>query len=337
MTRNRLGVTLIELLVVIAIIGVLTALVLPAVQATREAARRLDCQNNLKQIGLAVQNYQSVNRLFPPGGIFTHTTTWSVQGRIMPYLEQGNAYQHVRLDLEWHDPLNLATGVQSLSIPVYNCPSDPHSDDLFDAGPGEGFVKPVNYGVNFGTWFIFDPRDGTFGDGAFHVNAKIGPQSFGDGLSNTLCAAEVKAFTPYFRNTANPGPTVPPNTEYLSRFAGAAEFKLGPVLFDNEGHTEWCDSPVHESGFTTTFGPNQKVEYVHSDGITYDVDFNSRYEGTSWTQPTYAAVTSRSFHPGLVQTLRMDGSVHVVTDNLDLQVWRALGTRSGGEILPSDH
>jgi len=79
----------------------------------------------------------------------------------MPYLEQGNAYDHVRLDLEWHDPINLASGVPSLSIPVFNCPSDPNSDTLFDAGPGEGFVKPGNYGFNFGTWLIFDPRDGT--------------------------------------------------------------------------------------------------------------------------------------------------------------------------------
>lgn len=333
--KRRQGITLIELLVVITIIGILTALVLPAVQSAREAARRLQCQNNLKQIGLAIHNYQSVHRVFPPGGIFTHTTTWSVHGRIMPYLEQGNAYDHVRLDLEWHDPINLASGVPSLSIPVFNCPSDPNSDTLFDAGPGEGFVKPVNYGFNFGTWFIFDPRDGTYGDGVFHVNAKIGPQAITDGLSNTLCASEAKTFTPYFRNTANPGPDIPSNAAYLSGFAGAAEFKLGPGLFENEGHTEWCDSPVHESGFTTTFGPNQRVEYLHSDGRTYDVDFNSRYEGTSWTEPTYAAVTSRSFHPGLVQTLWMDGSVRSVNDSVDLDIWRASSTRGGHEVTPS--
>ena len=264
--HRRNAVTLIELLVVFAIIGILVALVLPAVQAAREASRRMICQNNLKQIGLAVQNYQSVNRVFPPGGIFTHTTSWSVHGRLLPYLEQGNAYSQVRLDLEWHDPINLATGVQHMQIANFSCPTDPHSDDLYDAGAGEGYVKPVNYGFNFGTWFVFDPQTGEFGDGCFHVNANIGPHSIFDGLSNTLCSAEVKTFQSYFRNTANPGPTVPTDPSYLALFAGGAQFELGPGLNDNGGHTEWCDSPVHESGFTTVFTPNRVVDYLHSDG-----------------------------------------------------------------------
>ncbi len=327
------GLTLIELLVVFSIVGILMALVLPAVMSARESARRMTCQNNLKQIGLAVQNYQAVYRVFPPGGIFTKTTSWSVHGRLLPYLEQASVFEQVRLDLDWHDPINLATGVQNLSIATYSCPSDPMSDELYDAGPGEGLVKPVNYGFNFGTWFVFDPQSSQYGDGCFHVNAKIGPQSIMDGLSNTLCASEVKTFTPYFRNTANPGQTIPPNPEYLSLFAGGAQFELGPNLNDNGGHTEWCDSPVHESGFTTTFGPNQVVNYVHSDGVTYDIDFNSRYEGTSWTEPTYAAITSRSYHHGLVHSSWMDGSVRTVTNSIDLAIWRAMSTRSGHEVL----
>ncbi len=331
--RNQRGMTLIELLVVIAIIGVLVGLLLPAVQAAREAARRLTCQNHLKQIGLAVQNYQSVYRSFPPGGIFTGSTSWSAHGRIMPFLEQGSAFEQVRLDIDWHDPLNLATGIQRLQIPEYACPTDPLSDDYFY--DDEGSVRPVNYGFNFGTWFNFDPRDNTYGDGCFHVNARIAPESITDGLSNTLCMSEVKTFTPYFRNTANPGPTVPPNADYLALFAGGAQFKMGASQNDNAGHTEWCDSPVHESGFTTVFTPNQKVPYLHSDGATYDIDFNSRYEGTSWTEPTYAAVTSRSHHRGLVHTLWMDGSVRTTTNSIELTIWRAMGTRNGHEVLPA--
>ncbi|TWU08411.1 Type II secretion system protein G precursor [Stieleria varia] len=325
--------TLIELLVAIAIIGILVALTLPAVQSARESARRVTCQNNLKQIGLAVHNYQLANRVFPPGGIFTGTTSWSAHGRILPYLEQGHVLDRVRLDIDWHDPLNLATGVQHMQIPVFSCPSDPLSDDLYY--DDEGSVRPVNYGFNFGSWFIFDPRDNTYGDGCFHVNARIGPQAITDGLSNTLCMAEVKTFTSYFRNTANPGPRVPDDADDLARFAGGAQFKLGPSQNDNAGHTEWCDSPVHESGFTTVFAPNQLVPYLHSDGVTYDIDYNSRYEGTSWTQPTYAAVTARSHHLGLVHTLWMDGSVQTMTNSVELHTWRSMGTRNGHEVLPA--
>ncbi|WP_146439776.1 DUF1559 family PulG-like putative transporter [Crateriforma conspicua] len=331
---SRQGVTLIELQVVFAIIGVLVALILPAVQAARKAARRMTCQNNLKQIGLAVHNYQSAHRVFPPGGIFTGTTSWSAHGRIMPYLEQSAEFQRVRLDLDWHHPFNLATGVQKMQIPVFVCPSDPLSDDLYFDDEGE--VRPINYGFNFGSWFVFDPRDNTYGDGCFHVNARMGPQAITDGLSNTLCMAEVKTFTSYFRNTANPGPTVPPDANYLALFAGGAQFKLGPGQNDNAGHTEWCDSPVHESGFTTVFAPNQKVPYLHSDGRTYDIDYNSRYEGTSWTEPTYAAVTSRSHHAGMVHAMWMDGSVRTTTNSVDLKVWRAMGTRNGHEVSPAN-
>ncbi len=330
----RLGVTLVELLVVLAIIGSLAALLLPAVQAAREAARRVQCGNNLKQMGLAVQNYESVHRVFPPGGIFTGTTSWSAHGRIMPYLEQAAALDRVRFDLDWQDPLNLATGIQKLRISQYTCPSDPLSKEYYY--DDEGAVSAVSYGFNFGTWFVFDPRNNSYGDGCFHVNARIGTQSVTDGLSNTLCLAEVKSFTPYIRNTANPGAVVPPNLQYLTSFIGGAQFKMGKSQNDNGGHTEWCDSPVHESGFTTVFVPNQMVIYVHSDGNSYDIDFNSRYEGTSWTQPTYAAVTSRSYHAGLVNSVRMDGSVHATADNISREVWRAMGTRSGSEILPSD-
>ncbi len=333
---KRSGLTLIELLVVIAIIGLLVAVMLPAVMAAREAARRLTCQNNLKQIGLAIQNYESSNRCYPPGSIFTHSTSWSVHGRLLPYLEQASAYSHIHLELEWSDPINLATGVQGLYVSSYVCPSDPNSNTLYDAGPGEGYVRPVNYGFNFGSWFVFDPRSGNYGDGCFHVNAAIRPASITDGLSNTLCAAEVKTFQANFRNTANPGPSIPPDPSYLARFAGGAQFELGPRLNDNGGHVEWCDGPVHESGFTSTFTPNEFVHYVHSDGRVYDIDFNSRYEGTSRTQATYAAVTARSYHPGLVHTVWMDGSVRTLTNNIDLKVWRGMTSRAGGE-LPCAH
>ncbi len=102
---------------------------------------------------------------------------------------------------------------------------------------------------------------------------------------------------------------------------------------DNTGHTEWPDGRVHHSGITTVFTPNTAVDYVHTDGRTYDIDYNSMQEGKSATQPTYAAVTARSYHPGIVNVLWMDGSSRSISDLITPTVWRALGTRSGGEIL----
>ena len=107
---------------------------------------------------------------------------------------------------------------------------------------------------------------------------------------------------------------------------------MGPGLSDNSGHTEWCDCPVHESGFTSAFAPNQLVAYQHSDGHTCDIDFNSRYEGTSWTEPTCAAITARSYHHGLVHALWMDGSLHAISSSIDLETWRAMSTRGGREV-----
>ncbi len=331
--KRRLGFTLIELLVVIAIIGLLIALLLPAVQQAREAARRTQCRSQLKQICLALHNYEESNRVFPPGFVFSPRGSWSVHGRLLPFLEQADAYSQVRLDIEWHDPINLATGVQRMSVPIYSCPSDPHSNELVLDDPEEGLVRPVSYGFNFGTWFVYNPITGRGGDGCFFPNSSVGPHSITDGMSQTLACAEVRSFQPYFYNTVNPGPTIPASPADFSQWAGAAVFGLGPNFGDNRGHAEWCEGTVHDSGFTTVFTPNSEVPYLHSDGNTYDIDFNSRYEGSSLTQPTYAAITSRSFHSGVVHAALMDGSVKSISSSIERSIWRALGTRSGSEVI----
>ncbi len=326
----RRGFTLIELLVVIAIIAVLIALLLPAVQQAREAARRTQCKNNLKQIGLALHNYMDVYTAFPPSFCFSTAGSWSVHGRILPYMEQASAFSQVRLDLDWTHPLNQATNVAQLKVPSYSCPSDPNGDRMHYAGPGEGNIRPHTYGVNFGSWKIYDPVTNTGGDGVFHPNSRTRPGDIADGMSNTLLAAEVRAYQPYFRNTADPGPTIPNSVSVLSSYSG--EKKYGPNLDDNAGHTEWCDGPVHQSGFTTVFVPNTRVPYVDG-SVTYDVDYNSRYEGTSTTQTTYAAITSRSYHTGIVNVALADGSTRTISENIDRVLWRSLGTRAGGEII----
>jgi prepilin-type N-terminal cleavage/methylation domain-containing protein len=334
----RRAFTLVELLVVIAIVGLLVALLLPAIQAAREAGRRASCTNNLRQIGIAVHNYQTNRGVFPPSALFaagasiaTNNQSWSIHGRVLPYIEEEAAFLQVNLESPWDAQVN--TGVPTSRIGTYVCPSEVNDLVRVDA-TGAPYIYPHTYGFNFGTWKVWDPRTDTGGDGSFFVNSRLRPGSFTDGLSKTLCAAEVKAFTSYFRNTSDPGPTVPDDPADIAAFAGGANFKLGPQTNDNTGHTEWCDGRVHHSGFTTVFVPNTYVPYQHTDGRTYDVDFNSRQEGTSSTQTTYAAITSRSYHPNGVNVAVMDGTVHFVREEIAPAVWRAGGTRAGDETVP---
>jgi hypothetical protein len=184
---------------------------------------------------------------------------------------------------------------------------------------------PLNYSFNQGTWFNYEPQMGKVGDGAFHPNKSFRPGNFTDGLSNTLGAAETKAYQPNIWDTGQPATlgVAPPSkpTDLMPYYGGT---------FDTNGHTEWVEGDVHESGFTTTFTPNTKVPYDNA-GVTYDIDFTSIRDGESATAPTYAAITARSYHTGIVNALLLDGSVRSVSENIDLAVWRAAGTRAGGE------
>ncbi len=331
--RKPRGFTLIELLVVIAIIAILIALLLPAVQQAREAARRIQCKNNLKQIGIALHNYLDSNKAFPPSGairagtIFTgNNGSWSVHARLLPYLEGNNAYKLVNLSIAWDDSLNLGTQVSLLKVPSYFCPSEVN-DMVRVSSTGQALIRPITYGFNMGTWLSWDPATGQGSDGIFWMNSSTNPSSIRDGLSSTLAASEVKAFTSYFRNSADPGPTPLASPAALAPLASGAQFKLGPNTNDNTGHTEWCDGRIHHEGITTVFRPNTVVNYLHTDGRTYDVDYNSRQEGSSLTARTYAAITSRSYHTGIVHSLLMDGASRSINQSIDLGVWRALGTR----------
>lgn len=333
--ERRPAFTLIELLVVIAIIAILIALLVPAVQKVREAAARTQCLNNLKQIGLAVHNYESARRAYPPsmiipvGVAFTSNNgSWSIHGRILPYVEQASAYAMVNLEMAWDAQGN--TGVPTMRIPIYVCPSE--INDTVRTSGGNAYVYPQTYGFNFGTWFVYEPSTGRGGDGMFFPNARLKPTSILDGLSNTLCAAEVKAFTPYVRNTADPGAMPPTSPAAAAAMAAGGQNKLGPTTNDCTGHTEWPDGRVHHSGFTTVFTPNTVVPLTVA-GKTHDIDYTSRQEGNSATQRTYGAITSRSYHSGIVNVLLMDGSARSVTDSITLNVWRSLGTRQGGEVV----
>jgi type II secretory pathway pseudopilin PulG len=348
--------TLVELLVVIAIIGTLIGLLLPAVQSGREAARRTSCQSNIRQLALAVHNYESARRHFPPSMIHTPGTTftsnngsWSIHGRVLPYIEEGAAAVKVNLEQAWDDGFTTGTPdptknwatVRDAKIQIFACPSE--KNQMARTKSGVTYVYPFNYGFNFGTWFVYDPATGNGGNGSFHPNSKFKAGMFSDGLSKTLCVSEVKAFTPYIRNSADPESAYPASSppddpsviSGLTTGAASGDQKLGATTNDCTGHTEWPDGRVHHSGFTTVFTPNTKVPHTVG-GIAHDIDYNSRQEGNSATAKTFAAITSRSHHNGLVGVAMMDGSVRTIDDGVNRTVWRALSTRAGGEAVSLD-
>ncbi|MBM3999987.1 MAG: DUF1559 domain-containing protein [Planctomycetes bacterium] len=326
----RNAFALVELLVVIAVIGSLVGLLLPAVQAARESARRAMCGNHLRQIGLAIRLYENTYRRLPASTIYNPQVppsndrrAWGVHGRILHFLEQVNLCDQIDINYAWDNQ----SAISGLRITIFSCPSDPGSGQMRDPGPGKAKLYPTTYGFNMGTWFLFDPRTGLGGDGVFYPNSHLALADILDGTSNTLLASEVKAWQVYRRN-GGPPTSVPPGDA-----AGAAAITMTALEHKTTGHTVWPDGRVHHSGFTATLPPNTRV-LIHVGGDSADSDYNSWQEtkGGLAGAPTYAIVTSRSHHPGIVQAAFVDGSVRRVPSSIERAVWRALATRAGSEV-----
>ena len=247
--------------------------------------------------------------------------SWSVHSRLLPYLEQQNLQDLI----DWNASYNLQPQVAGTKVPNYVCPSDVNDQQRVKSS---GFTHyPTTYGANLGVWFVYNPISREGGDGMTSPTSRIRMAAVIDGTSNTLAFAEVKAYQPYLRDAGSPSALnapIPLNPADVVSLGG--DFKT------NTGHTEWVDSRAHQTGVTATFAPNTLVEY-NDGGAKYDVDFNSRREGKTVDQLTYASVTSRSYHPGGVQVLLIDGSARFVAESIQLSTWRGLATRNGAEIL----
>jgi prepilin-type N-terminal cleavage/methylation domain-containing protein/prepilin-type processing-associated H-X9-DG protein len=335
----RLGFTLIEVLVVIAIIAVFIALLLPAVQSAREAARRMQCVNNLKQLGIAIHNYEGVVGSLPPTLMITGrgtTVTWTngfgAFPRIIPFAEQGPLFNSINFDVDMLTPPNTTIVVQVLHVLI--CPSEVRPP-YRETAPGRRGV--ANYGFVTGDWYVWSGMTSLARNrSAFGPNQSKRLAEFTDGLSQTLFMSEGKAFMDYYRdcpalsNINDPATIPPPDAD---PYAVAPEYLGGCVLRAGEGRTEWFESGSHHTGITTAWPPNRRIP-GGPDFVFTDLDLTSSREKLG--RPTFAAATARSYHPGGVNILLGDGSVRFVRSTVDGRTWRALGTVAGSEAISAD-
>lgn len=309
-----MGFTLVELLVVIAIIGILVGLLLPAVQAAREAARRMQCSNNLKQIGLALHNYAGAYKRFPmanvviqrPGETTLRSDGWTWHARILPYLEQTALYERVSnvigTDIGNQDSAQQILAGRTTRLSFFQCPT--HPDGVIN--PSKNGYQLSNYNGVTGTVCFNDDQLDQFSDvgynanGIFYMNSRTSFGDIPDGTSNTFMVAEVQD-----------------------------ELRGAP----NSNRMPGSDRRYCFSGNSDDNPPTDISEYLvgmeSNDPINANIrDASGFYNNTG----EYAG----SYHTGGAQFVMSDGSVHFVSQNINMPAYQALATRIGGEVASLD-
>ena len=314
MIRQRRGFTLIELLVVIAIIAVLIALLLPAVQAAREAGRRMQCVNNLKQIGLAAHNYHDRVGALPGAELAYNVTSFSALTHLLGSMEQTNVYNSINFSFINSDPTNNTALVTRIN--TFICPSDV-------ADPHPEYGGQTNYMADMGSWIVWMSASGPNAtlappNGMFYGNSATRIADVTDGLSNTGLFSE----------------------RVLADFTAGVISPIADVFF----------SPAQPTTLDAAVQACQAID------ITNPASQFPLFMGAPWINGQHvflhvtppdtrscgffsalrAAMPPSSRHPGGVNMLLGDGSVRFVKDTVNLDVWRALGTRAGGEIISAD-